>query len=161
MNVCWIMLEATKLTSLNVAEVCRQTSKLRQVAFSGRRLVTSTPDELYERFSYIAVSLPDKSSSWSLQLCLSFLSALSADLSTRITSEKTFSMPDLTTLTTKSLQLQALRTVKTQACKSFSELSKEKEKITNLIRNLDTTQNRGISLNTSGFQYSSSHTLHD
>ena len=65
-----------------------------------------------------------------------------------VTSEKTFVMPDFSTLTTKALQLTALRTVRSQASTSYRELLKEKLKMTTLLRNLNTTQNRGLDLAT-------------
>ena len=138
-------------SSLNVAEVCLQISEVKQVCLSNGQLITDTPAELFERFSSIAVSLPDKASSWSIQLYSSFLAALTADLSEHNTLEKAFIMPDSTTLITKALQLHALRTVRTQACKSLRELGKEKETMTNMLRALNTTQNRGLALNTDGF----------
>ena len=61
-----------------------------------------TPDELFDRYSTLAVSLPVASSSWSVQLCSCYLAALSKDLSEYITSaESTFITPDLRTLTAK------------------------------------------------------------
>ena len=59
-------------------------------------------------------------------------------------------MPDLARLTAKSLQSTALRTVRSQASASYRELLKEKEKMTTLLRNLNTTQNRGLDIATHG-----------
>ena len=52
--------------SFNVAEVCCQLSEVKQVRFHNGKLHTDTPDELYANFRYIAVSLPDNASTWSL-----------------------------------------------------------------------------------------------
>ena len=70
--------------------------------------------------------------------------ALASDLSEAVTPEKKFVMPNLSTLTTKALQLTALRTVRSQASASYRELLKEKVKMTTSLRNLNTTQNRGF-----------------
>ena len=59
-------------------------------------------------------------------------------------------MPDLSTLTTKSHQLDALRTVRTQVSLSHRELEKEKTKMTVLLRSLNITQNRGLALSNQG-----------
>ena len=101
--------------SLNVVEVCRQISGLKQVRMVDGRLLTDTPDELFDKFNEISVSLPDNASTWTLQLCSSYLSALSSDLSEEVTSDKSFVMPDSSKLETKSQQLVALRQVRTQA----------------------------------------------
>ena len=114
------------------------------------KLHTATPDELFDQFSEVSVSLPDSASSWTLQLCSSYLSALTSDFSEAITSEKILVMPDLSILTSKSLQLDALRTVRSQASTSYHELQKEKEKMTTLLHNLNTTRNRGLDLATQG-----------
>ena len=89
----------------------------------------------------MSVSLPNKANSWTLQLCSSFLAVLSLELSEHVTSDKTFKMPDLSTLTTKALQIDALRYVRTQAATSFRVLEKEKEKMQNLLRSM--TPSRG------------------
>ena len=112
------------------------------------KLHTTTPDELFDEFSEISVSLSDNTSSWTLQLCSSYLLALTSDLSEAVTAEKTFVMPNVSTLTTKALQLTALRTVRSQASASYRELLKEQRKMTSLLRNLNTTQNRGLDLST-------------
>ena len=59
-------------------------------------------------------------------------------------------MPDLSRLTAKALQSTALYTVRSQASASYRELLKEKEKMTTLLRNLNTTQNRGLDIATHG-----------
>ena len=57
---------------------------------------------------------------------------------------------DLSTLTTKALQFTVLRTVRSQASTSYRKLPKKKVKMTTLLRNLNTTQNRGLDLATHG-----------
>ena len=59
-------------------------------------------------------------------------------------------MPDVSTLTTKALQLDALRTVRSQASASYREIQKENIKMTILLRKLNLTQNRGSDLATHG-----------
>ena len=61
---------------------------------------------------------------WPHQLCSSFLNALTPDLSEYVTTESDFVMPDLTTLTTKALQIEALRLIRSQASKSYDALKK-------------------------------------
>ena len=108
--------------TLIVQNSCRKISTLEQVWNIGGRVCTDTPDELYTKFSRFFVYLPDKASSWSIQLCSYYLSSLTLQLSEAITSDTTFTMPDLATLTTKALQLVALRTVRSQAATYYKEL---------------------------------------
>ena len=74
--------------SLNAVEVCRQISEVKQMRMVDGKLHTATPEGLFNEFSDISVSLPDNASSWTLQLCSSYLSALTSDLSEAVTSEK-------------------------------------------------------------------------
>ena len=114
--------------ALNVVEICRQINGLKQVQCFNGRLHKNTPDKLFDQFNEISVILPDNASTWTLQLCSSYLSVLTSDLSEAVTSEKTFIMPDLSTLTTKASQLEALQKIRTQASTTYKEQQKEKEK---------------------------------
>ena len=90
----------------------------------------------------MSVRLSDNTSTWTLQLCSSFLSALTSVFSEAITSEKVFTMLDLSTITTKALQLDILYTVRTQAAISYRSLDKDKLAMVILLRDLNTTKNR-------------------
>ena len=57
-------------------------------------------------------------------------------------------MPDLTTLTTKALQLAKLRTVRSQAATHYKELKKQKDQMTALLRSMNHLQQRGMGLAT-------------
>lgn len=94
--------------SLNVQEVCRQIGTIKQVWSKLGKVYTDTPDELYDKLTSISVSLLNDATTWSINLCSSYLAALTSELSEAITSEKTFNMPRLTDLTTKSPRLEAL-----------------------------------------------------
>ena len=74
--------------SLNVVEVCCQISEVKQMRMVDEKLYTATPDELFDEFSEISVSLLDNASSWTLQLCSSYFSGLTSYLSEAISSEK-------------------------------------------------------------------------
>ena len=98
-------------TLLSVQEVCCQISAIKQVYSLGGKVRTDTPDELFDKFTSLSVSLPGDTNKWSIQLCSSFLLALPTDLSKKITTESGFVMPNLTTLISKALQLDALRDI--------------------------------------------------
>ena len=119
--------------TLDVVETCRQINNIQQVRLINGRLRTDTPDWLFNQFNEISVGLPDNSTTWTLQLCLSYLAALSADLSEAITSEKSFQMPNLSILTTKALQINALRYIRTHAATKYRKLEKAKEKNDRII----------------------------
>ena len=52
--------------SLNVVEVCRKISELKQVQSVNGRLTMDNLDKLFDRFNDISVSLPNNSSNWTL-----------------------------------------------------------------------------------------------
>ena len=146
MNLCMLNYVGTTTIdpSLNVQEVCRKISSLRQqYTVRGRGVTTDTPDELFDKFLVLCVSLPDDASTWSIQLCSSYLSALTKDLAENMTSEPSFKMPELTTLSTKALQIEALRLVRTCAVASYQSMLKQEDKISSLIRSLHSNNSRG------------------
>ena len=122
--------------SLNVQEVCRKISSLCQRYTVRGKIVTDTPDELFDKFLVLSVSLPDDATTWPIQLCSTYLSALNSDLAEHVTTDASFSMPDLTTLKTKSLQIDALRSVRTFAVTSFRALRKQENQMASLLRTL-------------------------
>ena len=128
--------EATVDPSLNVQEVCRKISSLKLNYIHNNKQVTDTPDELFNKFSSLSVNLPNDAKTWPIQLCSVYLSALSSEISEEMTSDPTFNIPDLTTLTTKSSQLDALRSVRTCAVKVFKQMKKQDEKMSRLFRNM-------------------------
>ena len=48
-------------TGLNTIEFCSQISAIRQEHCTGGRVIHDTPDDMFDRFCSIAVSLPDDS----------------------------------------------------------------------------------------------------
>ena len=50
--------------NLNTLEVCSKISEIKQVYCKGNRMHHDTLDELFDRFSILAVSLPPNSSGW-------------------------------------------------------------------------------------------------
>ena len=74
-------------SSLHVQEICRQINIIKQVYHSSGRSRTDTPDELFDRFSHESISLPNDATTWSIQLCSSYLSALTPELSEKITTD--------------------------------------------------------------------------
>ena len=110
-----------------------------------------TPDELFDRFSILAVTLPVKSSGWSIQLYSCYLAALSKDLSEHIASvESTFVMPYLTTLTTKALQMDTLRNIRKHTSAGFKIINKRKNESKALLRKIQPSRQRGTNSETSG-----------
>ena len=55
-------------------------------------------------------------------------------------------MPDLTTLTSKALQLNALRDIRQFASSSYKILNKSKDVLKELLREMQPSRNRGMNL---------------
>ena len=103
----------------NTQEVCTQICELQQTYINNGNASIDTPEELFNKFTALTVNLPDNAVTWSIQLCSTYFSALTKDLVENMTADTSFKMPDLTTLTTKARQLDALREVRNQATKKF------------------------------------------
>ena len=132
-------------TTMNTQEVCSSIGELRQNYTHSGQPKTDTPEELFNKFTALTVNLPDNATTWSIQLCSTYFSALNKELVENMTTDTTFKMPDLTTLTSKALQLEALRSVRNQATKSFKVLKKQKDLMSKMLRSLQ-TGNRGENL---------------
>ena len=104
---------------------------------------TNIPKELFDKFVQLSVSLPDDATTWSIQLCSTHLLALSNELVEDMTMNSTFSIPDLTTLRTKSFQLYALCTIRGHATKSYKIIVKQKDLISKLLRSVQIRHNHG------------------
>lgn len=108
--------------------------------------MTGTPYELFDKFTRLTASLPNNAPTWSIHLCSCYLSSYSNEAPIRkITSDITFVMPNLTT---KALQLEALRTVMCHASKQFKDLLKKKEEMSIMLRGLNNSTHRGRLLHT-------------
>ena len=59
-------------------------------------------------------------------------------------------MPNLTTLTTKALQLNALRDIRQFASSSYKILNKRKDVLKELLRETQPSRNRGMNLEIQG-----------
>ena len=71
---------------------------------------------------------------------------MTPDLAERVTIDPLFNMPNLTALTTKTLQLESLFSVRHHASKFFNELVKQKDQMTVLIRSINPSYNKSSSL---------------
>ena len=99
-----------------VYEICKRLAKLRMEwrTISNSRLMIDAPDELYEKYIGIVPSLPDGATVWPLPLCNTYFSGLVIPLQDKM-EDNYFRMPMLHGLTIKTLQLCALRIVRSVA----------------------------------------------
>ena len=67
-------------------------------------------------------------------------------------------MPDLITLTTKSLQMDALRNIRNHVSAGFKIINKRKNEMKALLREMQSSCQRGTNLETSAIQYFDSKT---
>ena len=134
--------------NLNIQEVCRRLSDLKQKMNDNGRVYTDTPDELVDKYISLVVSLPNDAVKWPIQLCSAYLSALTSELASDTTDKASFSMPDLTSLPTKALQIEALRKVRSQAAISYKSTKKAEKTISTLLRSMHISQHRGLNLYT-------------
>ena len=106
----------------------------------GDKLMIDTPDELYAKYISIVAGLPDDATVWPLPLCNTYFSALVGPLQDKMEHDN-FRMPGLNGLTTKTLQVGALRIIRSAATQSFKSLNDEEKRLRSLLsRNV---MNRG------------------
>ena len=122
--------------TLHVQDVCKQLSLTKQIYTCRGKNIELTPDEMFDRFCALSVSLPENARIWPIQLCSLFLGALGTELADHVTTDDDFSMPDLSTLTTKETQLDALRYVRVRASKSYDYLKKQKDKMSKMMQGM-------------------------
>ena len=137
---------------LNMLEVCSQVFEVKQVYCKCGRVQHDTPDELYDRYSILAVSLPADAKGRSAQLCSSYFAVLSKNLAEHIATETEFVIPDLTTLTTKTLQINAHCDIHQFTSSSFKFLNKRKDALKELLCEMQPSHNSGMSLEVQGQQ---------
>ena len=90
-------------TTLNIQAICRIISTIKRVWNIGGRVYTDTPDKLYDKFTHLFVGITDDTTSWSIQFYSCYLSAFTKYLAEETTSNRSFVMPKLSTLTSKAL----------------------------------------------------------
>jgi hypothetical protein len=90
--------------------------------------INLTPDELYAEYSDLTPLLPSNVSLWGLNLVTQFFDALTQDLQDMLSTDASYQPPDLSSLTSRSAQLHALRTLRVAAVHHY-HLFKAQEKL--------------------------------
>ena len=116
-----------------IIAICKEIADIKMERRHGQRSI-DTPDEIYARYISIASGLPDTASKWTITLCSSYYNCLPQSLQDQMDTDG-FDMPDLSTQTTKALQLKALRAVRTAAASAFKTLCDEESRLRKLFPN--------------------------
>ncbi len=95
--------------------------------------INLTPDELFAEYAELTPLLPNNVSLWGLNLVTQFLDALSIDLQEALQTDPLYSAPDLSTLTSRSSQLGALRSLRVAAVRQFTVLRAQERLIAKTI----------------------------
>jgi hypothetical protein len=95
--------------------------------------INLTPDELFAEYAELTPLLPNNVSLWGLNLVTQFLNALSLDLQEALQTDPLYSAPDLSTLTSRSSQLGALRSLRVAAVRQFTLLRAQERLIAKTI----------------------------
>ncbi len=113
----------------HVREVCNNITKLKQVwkDENGKKQV-DTPEELYQKFIKFAVSLPDNTDTWTIQLPSAFLTALDDKIKRKVHTSS-FVMPTPTSLRTKNDQINGTRLLKNEATRIYDDLAERAEEL--------------------------------
>lgn len=91
------------------------------------------PDEVFAAYSNLIPLLPFKVSVWGLNLVTQYFDSLSAELQEALQIDSTYSAPDLTTLVTRSSQLDALRCLRAAAVRQHTLLRNQEKLIAKTV----------------------------
>jgi hypothetical protein len=110
------------------------TSEIRNLRSSYRdqrtnKQINKTPNDLFLEFMNLALGLPTTVASWGLTLAHQFHAALPEDCRKIIESSRDYTMPDASLLTTKSAQLDALRSARKAAVTASKQIDEELERM--------------------------------
>ena len=93
--------------SLSVIAVYKELGQLSQEYYGDDELLRAyNPEELFDQFNALTSNLPDNAQLWSVTLCSLYHNALNKNLFNKITENETFTISDLTSLTTKISNLK-------------------------------------------------------
>ncbi len=95
--------------------------------------INLTPNELFAEYAELTPLLPSNVSLWGLNLVTQFLDALSFDLQEALQTDPLYSALDLSTLTSRSSQLGALRSLRVAAVRQFTVLRAQERLIAKTI----------------------------
>jgi hypothetical protein len=95
--------------------------------------VTCRVDDLFKKYLSEVPVLPDDTRLWGFTLTNYFWSALPEEMQTRITEDKLYAHPDMSTLITKTAQLNELRKLREAAVQASKEISDADAKLTRMI----------------------------
>jgi hypothetical protein len=95
--------------------------------------INLSPDELYAAYADLTPLLPNTVSLWGLNLVTQFFDALSSDLQEALQVDPLYSTPDLASLTTRSAQLAALRSLRVAAVRQYMLLRNQERLISKTV----------------------------
>ena len=121
--------------SRSIQEITKQIQHYKMQYTVGSTIKTIRPNELYLHNLTLSSCLPKDSSRWNIVLCTTYFDALIDTLKDKMTDDN-FTMPALTTLSSKHANLSALRSVKEAAAESYTTLLLEQKRFSSLLSSL-------------------------
>jgi hypothetical protein len=95
--------------------------------------VTMQPDEVFAAYSNLIPLLPSNVSVWGLNLVTQFFDSLSLELQDALHIDSSYTPPDLSTLVTRSSQLDALRCLRVAAVRQHTLLRNQEKLIAKTV----------------------------
>jgi hypothetical protein len=116
-----------------IRQISDRLSRLKVVYQSRGVTHTCRPDDLYKKYLSEVPVLPDDTSLWGFTLTNYYWCSLSDEMQCRITDNKMYTLPDMSTLVTKTSQLHELRKLRTAAVQAAKEIADQDAKLTRMI----------------------------
>lgn len=116
-----------------VRQISDRLSRLSIVYQARGQTHTCRVDDLFKKYLSEVPVLPDDTRLWGFTLTNYFWSALPEEMQSRITDNKLYEPPDMSTLVTKTIQLNELRKLREAAVQAAKELSEHDTKLARMI----------------------------
>ena len=116
-----------------IRQISDRLSRLSIVYQSRGQTHTCRVDDLFKKYLSEVPVLPDDTRLWGFTLTNYFWSALPEEMQSRITENRTYKPPDMSTLVTKTIQLNELRKLREAAVQASKDISDHDAKLSRLI----------------------------
>jgi len=116
-----------------IRQISDRLSRLSIIYQSRGQTHTCRVDDLFKKYLSEVPVLPDDTRLWGFTLTNYFWSALPEEIQSRITENKLYNPPDMSTLVTKTIQLNELRKLREAAVQASKDISDHDAKLSRMI----------------------------
>jgi transcription termination factor NusB len=116
-----------------IRQISDRLSRLRIIYHVRGQTRTCSVDDLFKRYLSEVPVLPEDTRLWGFTLTNYFWMALTDEMQSKITDNKTYAQPDMSTLVTKTIQLNELRKLREATVQASKEIADHDTKLSRMI----------------------------